>query len=262
MSTRALTQDEVVQDVWTEGLPWWTHLGQWGPWLLALVAVVVILRALARRERYRALSVLGEPERARVHEAVRQAELRTVGEVVPVVLERSDPHPGAAWVAALSSLVLGSTLLVPVLPWDRPLWLLGAQLGLGALGFALARALPDVARLFIPRRRAAAVCEEQALLEFHRLGLQKTQEATGVLVFVSLLERHVVVLGDEGIDAVVEPETWEGVTRAALDGVASGDLAGGLVAAVEACGRVLAEHFPWTDGDRNELPDRLEVRRE
>ena len=55
---------------------------------------------------------------------------------------------------------------------------------------------------------------------------------------------------------------WEAVAVAALERIAAGDVGGGLVAAVDAVGDVLAEHFPWTEGDRNELPDRLVVRRE
>ncbi|MDG2149685.1 MAG: TPM domain-containing protein [Planctomycetota bacterium] len=251
-----------AQEVWSEGFSWWTQLGEWSPWILGTLALILIVRAMLRRGRYRALGVLGDPEQARVHAAIKAAELKTVGEIVPVVVERSDPHPGAAWIAAMCFLVLGSALLVPVLPWGQPVWLLATQFGLGAVGFFLARMLPDIARLFISRERAAAVCEEQAFQEFHKLGLQKTEAATGVLVFISLLEHHVVVLADEGIDAVVEQETWERVTKAALDGVSSDDVVGGVVDAVTACGEVLSRHFPWVDGDRNELPDRLEVRRE
>ncbi len=247
---------------WEQGVPLWSHVGQWGPWLLAAGALVVLARAVVRRHRYRAVDVLGEAEQERVHAAIRAAEQRTVGEILPVVVERSDPHPGAAWVCALATLVLGSTLLVTVLPWDDPPLLLLAQLGLGALGFAAARALPDLAHVFVPAARADAVCAEQALLEFHANGLAETEAATGVLLFVSLLEHRVVVLGDSGIDAVVPAETWRRVTDVTLRAVARGDVAGGLVAGVEAAGDVLAEHFPWVEGDRNELPDRLVVRRE
>ena len=166
------------------------------------------------------------------------------------------------WVAACVTLLLGSALLVVQLPWGDPLQLLLWQGALGAVGYLTALALPAVRRLFVRADRLEAVCQEQAFQEFYRLGLQKTEAATGVLVFVSLLEHRVIVLGDEGIDAVVEPGAWDHVTDAALGPIAGGRLADGLVAAVDAAGEVLAEHFPWKDGDRNELPDRLELRRE
>ncbi len=256
-------QDPVqAQDSWEHGRAWWVSLGEFAPWLLLAITVALVVRALLRARRYRAVSVMGDAECEQVHEAIRQAEAHTVGEVVPVVVERADPHPGAAWVASLFGVILGSTLLVHVLPWGNPFQLLLIQLGLGATAFCLTRWLPDLTWVFIPRQRAEAVCQEQAFQEFYRLGMQKTEAATGVLIFVSLLEHQVVVLGDEGIDAAVSSETWDQVAEAALKQLAKGDVAGGMVAAVQAVGAVLQEHVPWEQGDRNELPDRLIVRRE
>ena len=257
-----VAQDSLdVQDSWSSA-PWTAHLKDAGPWVLLGIGLLVLGRALVRHRRYRAMSVLDAAAIDRVHDAIRRAEEKTVGEIVPVVLERSDPHPGASWVGAVCSLLLGSVLLIAHLPWGDPLALLACQTGLGALGFLLVRLLPDLTRLFITEARAVAVSEEQALLEFHRLGLDQTEAATGVLLFVSLAEHQVVVLGDRGIDEVMGPEQWETVTAAVLEGITTGDLARGLVDAIDACGHALQESFPWAEGDRNELPDRLEVRRE
>ena len=136
------------------------------------------------------------------------------------------------------------------------------QLFLGALGWALARALPGFARLFVAEARATAVAEEQAIQEFQRLDLQRTEAATGVLLFVSLFERRVVVLGDRGIDEKMGAEPWGEVDRAILAGVARGELARGLTEGIRRCGEALSTHFPWRGGDRNELPDRVVVRGE
>ena len=82
------------------------------------------------------------------------------------------------------------------------------------------------------------------------------------MILVSLLERRVVVLGDEGIDAKVGAEHWKDVDQAILDGIRRGSLRDGLIEGIRRSGAVLAEHFPWRAGDRNELPDRLIVRKE
>jgi putative membrane protein len=262
MTTELMPWLALAEGDWNEGAGLLTHLGTWGPWVLALAAVLLVARAISRQSRYRAVEVLDAVACERVHDSIRRAELRTVGEIVPVVVERSDPHPGACWLAALTTLLLGSALASPVLPFHEPVWLLLCQAGLAGAGWLLARLLPDVQRLFIRQSRADAVVAEQSMLEFHRLGLQRTEAATGVLLFVSLLEHRVVVLGDEGIDAHMGPERWTEVTRAVLEQVAAGKLEAGLVAAIDALGHELEEHFPWAEGDRNELPDRLEIRRE
>jgi uncharacterized membrane protein len=68
------------------------------------------------------------------------------------------------------------------------------------------------------------------------------------------------VLGDEGIAAKVSPEHWETTKDAVLDGIRRGSLRDGLVEGIRRCEAVLAQHHPWTAGDRNEIPDRLVVR--
>jgi putative membrane protein len=241
---------------------WASALGRYGPLTLAALVAFVLVRALLRHRRYQAAGVLGESDLAAVRAALAQAESRTAGEIVPVVLERSDSHPEARWIVALGALLLGSALLARHLPWESPALLLACQVALGALGWLAAFALPDLQRLVISEQRATEVAEEQAVQEFHRQGLHKTQHATGVLLFVSLLERRVIVLGDEGIHARVGDAHWTATTAAVLDGIARGSLRDGLIAGIERCGAVLAEHFPGRPHDRNELADRLVVRRQ
>ncbi len=241
---------------------WMETLGLVGAACLGLVFLVAIGRALMRQGRYRAVKSFGAEDVEAVHQAVKDAERRTVGEILPVVVERSDPHPAAPWMAALATLLTGSVLLAAYLPWGRPGWLMTCQLALGAVGWICAWILPGFQRLFISEERASRVAAEQAFQEFYRNGLHETEAATGVLLFVSLLEHRVIVLGDAGINAVVEPGDWERTDRAILEGVRNGSLRSGLVKGVEITADLLASHFPWTEGDRNEIPDRVIVRRE
>jgi len=231
-----------------------------GPWVLGGLVLLVVLRALLRARRYRAVHVLGPEAQAAVRDAIRAAESRTVGEIVPVVLERSDEHPSALWTCALFALLVGSALLERFLPWSIPHELLLCQLGLGAAGYVLAALLPDLGRHFVSEGRATAAAEEQALQEFHRYGLRETRDRTGILVFVSLFERRVVVLGDAGIHEKVGDDHWTRTRDAILSGIARGSLADGLVEGVRACGEELAKHFPSKSKGENELPDRLIVR--
>lgn len=248
--------------------PWLHAVAVVGPWVLGALSAFLVLRALARQSRYRAVSVLGADQQAAVCDAVRAAEKRTIGEIVPVVLERSNDHPSSEWRCALLALLVGSALLERYLPWSVPHELLLCQLGLGSAGFLLARFLPDLARLFVSEARATESAGEQSLQEFYRQGLRETRERTGVLILVSLFERRVLVLGDAGIHAKVGDAHWQRTRDLILDGVARGAIADGLVAGVRACGEVLAEHFPVRPEDapgnvpaeENELPDRLVVR--
>jgi putative membrane protein len=229
---------------------------------IALLVLFWILRGLAGGARYRALGVLGDPERERVRAAIAAAETQTRGELVVVVLERSDAHLAARLLAGLCFALLVALVASLAFVSAPPLALLGVLL-LGLLaGVGLAGALPALSRGFASEAQATRAAAEQALVEFHSQGLHETEERTGVLVFVSLYERRAIVLGDKGIHEKVGDAHWARARDLLLDGAAHGRLCDGIVSAVEECGRVLAREFPARADDRNELADRLVVRRE
>ena len=70
-------------------------------------------------------------------------------------------------------------------------------------------------------------------------------------------ERRAEIIGDEAITKVTTPETWGEAMAALLVEVREGRVGDGIVAAVERVGTVLAEHFPRSEGDINEIPDKL-----
>jgi putative membrane protein len=116
---------------------------------------------------------------------------------------------------------------------------------------------PPAARSLVPARVRRENSERFAARQFHDLGLHRTRDATGVMIFVSLAERHVQVMADRGIDAKVAPDTWTNLVGDLAAAIRAGRLCDGLVAAIEASGALLAAHFPRAAGDRNELPDRV-----
>ena len=249
---------------WDAGGPAWLGaLDVYGPWVLLAAVLIMLVRAALLRGRFRARGVLDAGDQQRVLEELAAVERTTVGEIVPVVLERSDRHPGASWLSALVTTVIG-TLLFEGLLFARhdALLLVAVQVGLGLLGYVAAAAFPAWKRMFVSEKRASEMAEEQAFQEFYGLGLHNTQGKTGVLIFVSLLEKRVIVLGDTGINEKVAPELWQDVDRAILAGIVGGSLSQGLIDGIRASGKVLAEHFPVTDDDWNEIPDRLVVRKE
>jgi uncharacterized membrane protein len=91
---------------------------------------------------------------------------------------------------------------------------------------------------------------------FDRLGMTRTRDRNGVLVFVVPARRRFAILGDSGIHAKVGQAFWDRVTEAVTERFRTGDFTGGLVRAIEMIGEELAAHFPYdAASDRNELPD-------
>ena len=79
----------------------------------------------------------------------------------------------------------------------------------------------------------------------------------GVLLYVDLADRAVEIVADRGIAAKVPRATWQAICHAARDHFRESRLEAGAIAAIEAIGAVLAEHFPLAPGESrgNELPD-------
>jgi putative membrane protein len=99
------------------------------------------------------------------------------------------------------------------------------------------------------RRRAVSI--------FKAAAERRTAGRTGILIYLSMAERRAEIIGDEAITKVTTPETWGEAMTALLVEVKQGRVGDGIVAAVERVGAVLAEHFPRSAGDINEIPDKL-----
>jgi len=86
---------------------------------------------------------------------------------------------------------------------------------------------------------------------------RRTVGRTGILIYLSLAEHRAEIVADEAITHVTTPETWGEAMAAMLTQVKAGRPGEGIAAAVTIIGAVLAEHFPKSSGDTNEIPDKL-----
>jgi hypothetical protein len=96
---------------------------------------------------------------------------------------------------------------------------------------------------------------QRALELFAKLRVWDTEENSGVLIYLQLVDRDVEILADRGIAAKVPQATWETLCRNLEAAMRSGDCRAGVLAAINHAGRLLAEHFPASHDNPNELPD-------
>jgi len=195
------------------------------------------------------------PEQERIRAAVAAAEQRTAGEIVPQIVDASFDYPRAETFGA-GFFALG---LATLLSWgfgDSSVWIFLPLFLLGYLPCKwLIRSFPGLHRLLIRPEEMTAEVEEKAMLSFFELGVHRTRERTGILILISLFERRVQLLADEGINAKVAHETWEEVVATITAGLHSDNACDALCAAIEQCAAILEQHFPRRSDDKNELPD-------
>lgn len=96
---------------------------------------------------------------------------------------------------------------------------------------------------------------ERAIQVFSQLGVGRTDERTGVLVYVLLADHRVEIVADSGIAAKVAQAEWQAVCATMQEAFRAGRFEEGAVAGVEAVSSLLERHFPAGDENRNELPD-------
>ena len=218
---------------------------------------------------------LSEADHAKVSAAIAAAEMRSNGEIVAVATPISDSYHDVALHWAVAALLL-------VLAWAswRPDWLIWwhdaltggwrpePTLGEILLFLMLLATVKFVAVLLIlrwmplrlaltPRATKARRVRRRAIVVFKAAAERRTVGRTGVLIYLSMAEHRAEIVADEAITSVTTPDTWGEAMAALLVEVRQGRVADGMVAAIAEVGGVLAEHFPRSEGDTNEIPDKL-----
>jgi putative membrane protein len=198
-------------------------------------------------------------EEKRVSAAIETAEHKTSGEILAVVANRSDDYMYVPYlVAALVALLVPWPFIY--FTWKSVQWIYMVQL----LVFAgvVALLLPGGWRMwFVPASVKRMHAHRRAMEQFIAQNIYTTPGRTGVLIFVSLAERYAEIIADTGIHAKVPEGTWQTIIDQLTADLARDEAARGFVTAVEACGALLAHHFPPDKAPHNKLPNHLIVLR-
>jgi uncharacterized membrane protein len=94
---------------------------------------------------------------------------------------------------------------------------------------------------------------------FDILKMNNTKQSNGVLIYVAVTDKTLVILGDTGINDVVPKDFWERTKDAILSQFKNKQVAQGLVDGILSAGKQLEKHFPREPGDMNELGDSISV---
>jgi putative membrane protein len=100
----------------------------------------------------------------------------------------------------------------------------------------------------------------RAFSEFCHQQISNTNKHTGIFIFVSLMERQVVVLADWGIASKLPETTWNEVVQLIISKIKIGKPTEGLISGIHRCGEILSQHFPPNGHNKNELSNRLIIK--
>jgi len=199
---------------------------------------------------------LSAEERNRIEAAVTAAETRTSAEFAVVVARASDDYaPFPLLWAGLLALVTGGVIAI------------AGPMTSVSLGFAIQAGVFIAAGLLLqlknlrPRLAPPATQREYAArlakLQFASLVNERTHGDVGVLLFVSLAERYVEILIDNGIAARIPQTAFQNIIDAFINEVHQGRIAAGFIAAIEACAGILEQHFPARPEEPDEIANKV-----
>jgi putative membrane protein len=194
--------------------------------------------------------------RAAFERAIAAIESGSAAEVVIAVRRRSASYlhanvvvGGLVAVAALAAMLFGEHVFALTSILVDPFVL-------GGLAGAAVELLPAIKRLLAPAAMRDHAVARAARATFVERGVHNTRDRSGVLVYISWLEREVVLIADAGIERTLTPEAREQAERALTAAMPRGGAA--VAHELEQLAPALGAAVPRRTDDVNELPDAID----
>ena len=112
-------------------------------------------------------------------------------------------------------------------------------------------------RVHVTQRKVEDL-ETRARRRFELLGMTKTAERNGVLLYIAPSVRRFQILGDSGIHERCGLDFWKEVAAEMEVSFRRGEFTEGIVRGIAKVGDVLARYFPRSGADKDELPNLID----
>ena len=202
----------------------------------------------------------------RIKDAVKQAEDKISGEIVPVFVERSGFYSIANYRGGIAAAFLAFAVIVildryiPSMAILDPLHIFLDVLLAGLVGTIITHYIDPVKRIMLSQSHMDQATRKRAENAFLEEEVFNTRHRTGIMIFVSFFEREVIVMADRGISKVVEQKEWDKLVQNIIEKIRMEKVAEGIEGSILRCGEILLDKgFLKTPDDINELRDDLRI---
>jgi putative membrane protein len=198
--------------------------------------------------------IITDKERLLIKNLIKEAEKKTVGEVVPIIVHRSDEYPAAHFRGAIIvSFIFSLILYYSPFSIINPIYFLWIQIPGLFLGYQLAH-FSQIKKLLIFKNETEEEVTQRAFQSFFHYNLHVTSNHNGVLIFISLLERKIKIIADVGISSKVNQKVWDEIVYEFTEQVKKDQFVESLSKTIVAVSNVLESHFPSNGSvSKNEL---------
>ncbi|KQC09334.1 MAG: hypothetical protein APR54_03680 [Candidatus Cloacimonas sp. SDB] len=216
---------------------------------------------------------LSDADRKAVSDTIAQSESKTSGEIAVAVTKESYDYAiyetvfallgGFLYFVIMSFFVSEIELMLQSMFWNYSVNYLVLFYGFSTfMVIAILYFLANISaldRLIVPPKIRRIKVRERAVRHFMESGVYNTRDRTGILIFISLLERRVELIADSGIAVKISQEKWNNIVEIIISGIKKGELTLNLNRAIKECGILLQEFFPIKKDDTNELSNEIDI---
>lgn len=216
---------------------------------------------------------LGPENLDKINSAIKKAERKTTGEITISVIKESYDYAaqelmfgiiaGFVYFLIMMFSIQKVEPLIQSMFWDySPHYLLifyGFSPFLVIFIFYMIANIPFMDRLIVSRKLMRKKVNDRAIRHFMESGVYNTKQRTGILIFISILEKRAELLADRGISKKIPQEKWDSIMEHIIEGIKANRFYEHILEAISECGNLLAQHFPADPDDINELGDDLQI---
>lgn len=209
---------------------------------------------------------LSDQNKKDIEQAIADLELKTSGEIIVYIAKSSHAYLQGLWIPTTLSCII-SLLTIYTL---SHFWLLPKNFGINeviiitlgiiTLTSTLFSFVKPLRLLFTKRNDIEEEVLQKAQSIFIEEDIFNTIDRTGILIFISQLERKVIILGDKGINAKITQSDWDNILQLVVTGVKTKAITPRLIEAIKLCEKLLLDNgFNVRKDDVNELSNHVRI---
>ncbi len=208
-----------------------------------------------------------------INKTVKQAESKTSGEIATAFIKESYDYAiyelifavicGFLYFVVMMFFVYEVETFIKQMFWDYSnnylLLFYGFSTFLVISIFYFIANISMIDRLIVTKKIMKQKVKERAIRHFMESGVYNTRDRTGILIFISFLERRIELIADKGINDKIPQEKWNSIVENIIQGIKSEKVIEKLTESILECGELLEKHFPIKSDDTNELSDDVTI---
>lgn len=213
--------------------------------------------------------LIDEADRDEIARQIGEAEKGTSAELVCAVASESGRYDRAEAIVG----IVTSLIALAALHWMQPWFLAVGSWDTGGIGLAIQIVTVCIAfvagnylasycfplrRIFVAQRELTREVERAAAYVFCRHSMGETKARTGLLIYVSLFERKVVILADQSCQNALGDSFVKQVRDAAVENLKTKSVKQALMVTIDQLSAQLDESLPANrELDANELANHV-----